>query len=147
MNEDIFHLGIKALIRDQGGKILVLQKNPLRPGKRHNPPHWDLPGGRLKKGDDIAATLRKELKEELNINNLKILDLFDTSISTFRVYENENNFGLILVTFLCHLKNPQNIKIMDDEHSSYKWCLPKQAAKLLQVKFGKSFVEKIKDLK
>lgn len=147
MNEDIFHLGVKALIRDQGGKILVLQKNPLRPGKRHNPPHWDLPGGRLKKGDDIAATLRKELKEELNINNLKILDLFDTCISNFRVYENENNFGLILVTFLCHLKNPQNIKIMDDEHTQFKWFATEKAAKLLKAKFAKSLCEKVKNLK
>lgn len=147
MNEEVFHLGVKALIRNKRGQILVLQKNPNRPGKRHNPPHWDLPGGRLKKGDDIETTLRKELKEELDINNLKILSLFDTSISNFTIYDHKVRLGLLLVTFLCLLKDNGKIKIMDDEHNHYKWYTPKQAAKLLQVKFGPVLTEKIKNLK
>ncbi len=49
MSEDIFHLGIKALIRNSEDMILLLQVNPkaLDGPKRD---YWDLPGGRVQKG-------------------------------------------------------------------------------------------------
>lgn len=49
MSEDIFHLGIKALIRNNDGKILLLQVNPQKlRGKQTD--YWDLPGGPGPKG-------------------------------------------------------------------------------------------------
>lgn len=48
MNEEIFHLGVKALINNNKRKILLLEKNSAI-SKSTNPEHWDLPGGRLDK--------------------------------------------------------------------------------------------------
>ena len=48
--EDTFHLGVKALIFEAEGKILLLERN--HPVKNL---YWDIPGGRLQKGDSLIV--------------------------------------------------------------------------------------------
>lgn len=145
MNEDIFHLGVKALIRDNQGKILILEKNPKH-SSGLNPPHWDLPGGRIKRGDDLETTLKREVEEEIGVKDLKIIKFLDASISKVKLPHGKEIVGLILFTYLCTIKNPEDIKLTDDEHIQFKWVAPKEAAKLLKVKFSNSLVEAIKNL-
>lgn len=47
MNEQKFHVGVKALIMNDNNEILILKTNPKEAGHFH-PEHWDLPGGRIK---------------------------------------------------------------------------------------------------
>lgn len=90
-NEDVFHLGVKALIKNKQGKILILHSNPKHNDK-NTPDHWDLPGGRLQKGDDIEKTLQREVKEEIGIENIQIVKLLDASLSKMRIINGQ--FGL-----------------------------------------------------
>ncbi|OGE29479.1 hypothetical protein A2867_00730 [Candidatus Daviesbacteria bacterium RIFCSPHIGHO2_01_FULL_40_11] len=145
MNEDIFHLGIKAITRNKKGQILILENNPKNSSSL-NPPHWDLPGGRLKKGDSIESTLQRELKEEIGIKDVNIIKFLDASISNFRMPAGKQIVGLILFTYLCSIKNPSLVKLIDDEHLQFKWANPKEAAKLLKLKFSKELSEKILSL-
>lgn len=138
--EDIFHLGVKALILNKAGKILVLRAN-LKTFSGPAPEHWDLPGGRLKKGDNIQSALKREVKEEIGVGEIKMLELIDASISKMRI--TGKNIGLILFTYLCSISNTDKIRLTDDEHTEFKWVTPKQAAKLLKVKFSDSLVEKV----
>lgn len=142
MNEARFHLGVKALIRNKKGQILILEKNPKNQSGL-NPPHWDLPGGRISKDGDLKTTLKREIKEELGIKNLKIGEFFNASISKFRVYDGKEIVGLIFFIYLCSTKNILEIKITDDEHIQFKWANPKVAAKLLEPKFSKELAKKI----
>ena len=71
-NEDTFHLGIKAVIRNKTGKVLVLKSNPkYKDSTSKKSIYWDLPGGRLQKGQNIKETLKrdssKDQKEALQI--------------------------------------------------------------------------------
>lgn len=145
MNEDIFHLGIKAIIRNKKGQILLLENNPKN-GSGLNPPHWDLPGGRLKKGDNIKNTLERELKEEIGVKNVNIIKFLDASVSNFKMPHGKQTVGLVLFTYLCTIKNLEDIKLTDDEHIQFQWVSPKEAAKLLKVKFGNSLAEKVQNL-
>jgi 8-oxo-dGTP pyrophosphatase MutT (NUDIX family) len=63
MNEDNFHLGIKALIRNSKGEYLLLKTNKARIDKEY----YDIPGGRIKRGEDIINTLKREVFEETGI--------------------------------------------------------------------------------
>jgi len=54
MQEDCFHLGVKVLLYDSEGRVLLLKKGP----------YWDLPGGRLQKGETLMETLQREVEEE-----------------------------------------------------------------------------------
>ena len=67
MKEKIYHLGIKAFIRNRKGEVLLLQvnqekfKNPTPGG------YWDIPGGRVLNGHTIEETLQREIEEETGI--------------------------------------------------------------------------------
>jgi ADP-ribose pyrophosphatase YjhB (NUDIX family) len=58
-----------------GNKILLVRKSaedPNRPGK------WDLPGGRMKPGEDVDKHLAREVLEEtgLRVTPGKLIDLW-----------------------------------------------------------------------
>ena len=60
MSEQIFHVGIKALIQNDDGEVLlILNRFPDRE-------LWDIPGGRMDEGEEIIDTLKRELKEEIS---------------------------------------------------------------------------------
>ncbi|MBV8845876.1 MAG: (deoxy)nucleoside triphosphate pyrophosphohydrolase [Bryobacterales bacterium] len=51
-----------VIVRD--GKILICRR---KPGGRH-PLKWEFPGGKVEPGEDPAAALKRELREELAID-------------------------------------------------------------------------------
>lgn len=141
---DIFQLGIKALIKNHEGKILVLKANPKYKYKTSTKSiYWDLPGGRLHKGHTIEATLKREVKEEIGIKNIKIEKLLDASISKHRP---TNKHGLILITFLCSINSTEEITLTDNEHLDFEWSNPNKASKLLSNKFSDSLCKIVKNL-
>lgn len=142
-NEDTFHLGIKAVIRNSQGNILLLHAN-LKTFSGPTPDHWDLPGGRLQKGQDLKTTLQREVEEEIGITDITIGKLLDASISNLRI--TKGDYGLILLTYLCSVTDIGSISITDDENLEFAWFTPKQAAKKLSVKFSNSLVQAIEKL-
>lgn len=144
-NEDIFHLGVKALIRNKKGEVLVLQAN-IKDFKRGTSieEHWDLPGGRIQKGSTIEETLVREVEEEIGVTKIKIVKLLDASLSKMRI--SHVDAGLILFTYLCEIDEGVKIALTDNEHLNFKWCEPQEAAKLLSTKFSDSLVEVVKNL-
>lgn len=54
---------VAAAIVERAGRILICRRrlDQDHPGK------WEFPGGKLERGEDSAAALRRELREELNI--------------------------------------------------------------------------------
>ncbi len=138
-NEDTFHLGVKAVIKNNQGKILVLHAN-MKILDKDVADHWDLPGGRLQKGQNLEETLGREVEEEIGIKDLIVHQLIDASISKMRI---RPEYGLVLFSFLCSIKDNQQIELTDDEHSEFGWFDTKDAAKLLSTKFSDEFVEKL----
>ena len=60
MTEQLFQIGIKAIIRNDENQILLLK----------NKDYWDIPGGRVDQGEDIETTLLRELNEEIGVNHI-----------------------------------------------------------------------------
>jgi len=59
-----YRVSIKALIRDKDDKVLVIKENQ---------DSWSLPGGGLDHSEEPEDAIRRELKEELAINNTNII--------------------------------------------------------------------------
>ena len=59
--EELIHVTAGVIAR--GGRVLVCQ----RPPGGHHPDKWEFPGGKLEPGEDLAACMRRELAEELDI--------------------------------------------------------------------------------
>ncbi len=144
MKEELFHLGVKALIINDN-RILILKTNPEEL-KGDKTVHWDLPGGRVKKGDDIETTLRKEVKEELGIEDIEIVGHFDSFISNLKIPTDNGYVGLALIVYICKIKNDSKIKL-SFEHTEYKWASIDEAKKLLIYKYPESFIKKLSLIK
>ncbi|MBS3055025.1 MAG: NUDIX hydrolase [Candidatus Aenigmarchaeota archaeon] len=143
-----FFIGVKALIKNVENEILILKSGPweLESTKRKET-FWDLPGGKIRKGEQVEQTVKREISEELGIdkNQLEILELFDASISNFR-FSHGQDVPLMLVTFLCKFVNiPKNFKLTL-EHADYKWASLNEAKNLLAEKFNKTFIDKLSNL-
>ncbi|MFH0949270.1 MAG: NUDIX hydrolase [Candidatus Aenigmatarchaeota archaeon] len=147
MNEQKFHVGIKALIMNEKNEMLILKANPAEL-KGCSPAHWDLPGGRIKEGDSAEETLIKEIEEELGISgsDIEIIRLFDSIISNLKIPVGNEKFGLVLFIYLCRFTRKKKFNL-SFEHTEFKWASIDEAKKLLSVKFSKSFIEKLDELK
>lgn len=145
MSEDIYHLGIKALIRNTEGKVLLLQVNPAKlNGDRRD--YWDLPGGRVQKGHTVLDTLAREVAEETGITGINNPQQVGMVLSNIRIPAgNGSSFGLILAIFQCEVANTAKVQL-SDEHVAYSWFAPQEAAKLLEVKYPDAFCRVIADL-
>lgn len=149
MTEDNFHLGIKALIRNEEGKILLLRVNPkgLKKCSSYNgKSYWDIPGGRIHRGNTVEQTLRREIEEETGIKDVKSFQYFLMVLSNIRIpLKNGGDVGLILGVYLCDVENAQEIKL-SDEHTACEWVGPREAAELLAFKYPQEFTSKIAKL-
>lgn len=77
--EQLFHVGVKALVHDGHGKLLLLHIT-----RSSGEMYWDLPGGRIDNGESGEAALKRELIEETGLaglTTLKHLGIFMTDIT------------------------------------------------------------------
>lgn len=142
----LFFVGIKGLIRNSQGEILLLlaDVSTFRDAKD---PYWDLPGGRIEEGDDELGTLRKEIQEETGVTELADVEYLHSVISSHNIpiKDSERMAGLVLRIWQVEIADDSEIKI-SDEHTNYEWASPKEAAERLLNKYPADFCEFIKGL-
>ena len=139
--EDCYHLGIKALIQNGDGKILLLKVNPSKlHGEQRE--YWDIPGGRVQRGDSVEDTLRREILEETGLASIKVVKQLAMVLSKLRIPQETSDVGIILAIYLCEMVSDTTIKL-SDEHIALGWFTAKEAADLLQVKYPKEFTEQV----
>jgi 8-oxo-dGTP pyrophosphatase MutT (NUDIX family) len=143
--EDIFNLGIKALIRNKKGEILLLKTDTRQLKGYDGKAYWDIPGGRIQKDDTVEDTLKREIEEETGIKDVKNIRPFDMVLSNIRIPRESSDVGLILSIHTCEVENVIDIKL-SEEHTEVKWFSPRKAAKLLEFKYPKKFTYKLKSL-
>ena len=145
--EDLFHLGIKALVRNRDGDILLLKVNRNKLKGYKGEPYWDIPGGRIHKNSTVEDTLKREIEEETGITSVTNFNKFDMVLSNnVRVPQEDGaDVGLILAVYVCDIPEVSSIKI-SEEHTEYGWFSQKQASELLKIKYPIEFTTKIAKL-
>ena len=104
-----FRIGVKAFMVDRG-KLLMIRR---RSNDAHNPNQWDLPGGRVDLGEDPMEGLKRETKEETN------LDIEIDVPLDVQHFTRQDKQVITLLFFLCK-KLSGEIKL-SQEHQEYKW--------------------------
>lgn len=146
MAEQLFQIGIKALVQNKDGKVLLLGMSKWK----GEPAYWDLPGGRMDPGETFIATLKRELHEELGLElplteeNTKLVTAV---LSNITIPVGDTRVPLVLIPFRVEL--PEDAQITLDPNGNeeaYEWCTPDDAAHRLLHKYPKEFCEKIKEL-
>jgi 8-oxo-dGTP pyrophosphatase MutT (NUDIX family) len=138
MSEQIFQIGIKGLIRNSDGHILMVHI----PKWSGNEAHWDLPGGRMDSGENLLDTLRRELIEEIGtpfVGTPKQLMAFVTNIT---IPVGNERLPLIFIVYEAHIAKDSIIKLdPTSAEDDYKWFSPEQAAKNMEYKFSEEFCQ------
>ncbi len=123
---------LKGLIV-KGSSILLLKKKPTND---HKTGMYDLPGGHVCFGEDIAGCLQRTIKEDINL-----IVQIEKPINAWTIVK-DNRVELVGTTFLCKYKGG-NIKLRQ-EFESYEWVPIKNIKKGKYPDWVKDNVRKIK---
>ncbi len=140
MNEDIFHLGVKAIIRNHYGEMLLLKANPVFVKSAKKRAFWDLPGGRIRRGDTIEETLKREVEEETGITSFVSFRPLTAFVMPVRIVTGDTDVGLIFSVYLCEVNEIYEIRL-SKEHTEARWAAPSEAAHLLGRRYPKEFID------
>ncbi len=94
-------LAVAAFIINQDHQLLIVRKSPY---ERIDPNLWVVPGGKINQKEKIIDGLKREVKEEVN------LEIISYRWVNENVFEN-NNFYFHAQHFLCQAKNIETIKL------------------------------------
>lgn len=105
-------LQVTCAIIEHADKILICQRS----ASMKLPLKWEFPGGKIERGESKEECLRREIREELNI------DIIIHNALTMVEYH-YTDFSLQLYPFVCSLKSGNVIAL---EHAQAIWVYPDQ---------------------
>ena len=136
MTEQLFQIGIKAIIRNDENQILLLE----------NKDYWDIPGGRMDQGEDIETTLLRELNEEIGVNHIAQKQLWNVVKSVKQLpYGNNMMTSLMLIVYRVQLPADQ-IPHSCELGAVLHWVSSEEAANRLKNKYPDSFCQAVAHL-
>ncbi|MHB9095257.1 MAG: 8-oxo-dGTP diphosphatase MutT [Eubacteriales bacterium] len=101
---------VTAAIIKNSGKFLIAQRKM----GAHQEMKWEFPGGKVEKGEDPEACLKREIQEELNIS-IEVKDIYKV------VSHNYETKHIILLCYTCKITSgePQAVDCQD-----FRWVKP-----------------------
>ena len=143
MAEQIFSIAAKALIRNDQGNIFMVHI----PEWGHNPPHWDLPGGRMDPGETFLETLKRELIEEIGVSHIGKPKQIMGMLTNITIPVGDDLLPLVFMIYDVKVADLKQIKLSKDtREDNTGWFSPKQAAKHMSIKFSPEFCELVNKL-
>ena len=139
----VFQVGVKALIRNDNGEILMVHL----PKWGENPEHWDLPGGRIDDGESFLDTLNRELQEEVGTSYIDTPHQLTAMISNIVIPNGASKQTLIIVVYETKIDPVADIKLdPNSAEDDMKWFDPKTASANMATKFTPEFCQYIRNL-
>lgn len=136
--EKLFFVGVKGLIENEKGEILLLLADVTK-FRKNITPYWDIPGGRVEEGHTVLETLAKEIEEETGVSEIGEPEFVTSVISNHEIpLDGGKQAGLVLMVYKVTI--PPNSQItISEEHDTYEWVSKTEAAERLQHKYPKEF--------
>ena len=103
-------LAVKSFIVNDNKKLLLIKRQD---NEIHCPGAWEVPGGRLELGENPFDALRRETKEETNLE-IEILNPLRVNF-----FERDDGQTITMISFLC--RPVSNSILLSEEHSDYQW--------------------------
>lgn len=105
-----YGLTMRGIIKNDDGEILILKRHPK---SRTDPDTWELPGGKMEKGEFFDEALIREIKEETNLD----CSVGDLAIAIQHDYPFKRTVQMIM--YLDDVKGEVKIS---DEHTDARYA-------------------------
>ena len=125
-------VGVKALLKNSEGKYLLIRRSSEKypeVGAK-----WDIVGGRIDPGTTLLENLKREIKEEVNLD-LKALPRLVAAQDILKVAGRH----VVRLTYMGSIEGEP--KITDTDHSEWKWFTLKEIKNLSAEELDSFFKE------
>lgn len=114
--EKLFYIGNKALIRNDKNEVLILHITRTK-----DEDYYDLPGGRMNKGEDVVTALTREVKEETGIVDLVIEKPLGMALTSIQIpIPQGEKAGLVLSVYVCSSVSLSGLST--EKGMELEWC-------------------------
>lgn len=143
MAEQLFQIGVKALVRNKSGNVLMVHV----PEWKGNPAYWDLPGGRLNPGESFLDALQREMLEEIGVGYTGEPKQITTMLTPISIPVGDVRYPLVLVVYEASIADEQSVRLNpEDGEDDLAWFTPVQAAEKMTTKFSAEFCNIVRAL-
>ena len=105
-----YGLTVRGIIRNDSGEILIVKRHPK---SKTDPEMWELPGGKVEKGEHFEDALIREIKEETNLD-VNVGDFCDAIQND---YSHKRTVQLMM-----YLDDVEGSVEISEEHTEYMWA-------------------------
>ena len=105
-----YGLTVRGIIKNDSNEILIVKRHPK---SRTDPEMWELPGGKVEKGEHFADALVREIKEETNL---------DAEVGDFCEAIQNDYSHKRTVQLMMYLEDVRGDVEISDEHTEYMWA-------------------------
>ena len=122
--KDMWGLAVRGIC-EVDGKILLLK---VRSKSSHDANKWEIPGGKVKKGEFFDEALRREYLEEtvLEIITESLYNVIQNNYTACKTNEEIKSIQLIM-----KVTAESDEIIISEEHDDYNWFTKKEVCRLI----------------
>lgn len=105
-----YGLTVRGIIKNESGEILIVKRHPK---SRTDPEMWELPGGKVEKGEFFVDALVREIKEETNL---------DVNVGDFAEAIQNDYSHKRTVQIMMYLTDVEGEVKISEEHTDFMWA-------------------------
>ena len=105
-----YGLTVRGIIKNDNNEILIVKRHPK---SRTDPEMWELPGGKVEKGEFFVDALIREIKEEVNL---------DVKVGDFAEAVQNDYMHKRTVQIMMYLEDVKGDIKISEEHTDWMWA-------------------------
>lgn len=109
-NMKAYGLTVRGIIKNDNGEILIVKRHPK---SKTDPEMWELPGGKVERGEHFTDALVREIKEETNLD----VNVADFAEAIQNDYQHKRTVQLMM--YLTDIAGEVKIS---EEHTDWMWA-------------------------